>query len=127
MRFANAGHPSPFRLQREANEVTPLKFYDPRHGPALGLFEKTDYPTCHCPLAVGDLFFLYTDGIYEVTNPQGEEFGQERLLQAVRRQIQLPSERLFAELLAELQSFSGTAEFEDDVCLVGVEVGRFAP
>ncbi len=39
LRFANAGHPSPFRLQRASNEVQPLKFYDSRHGPALGLFE----------------------------------------------------------------------------------------
>jgi len=121
LRFANAGHPSPFRLQRGANEVLPLKNYDSRHGPALGLFEKTDYPTCRCPLAPGDLIFLFTDGIYEVTNEQGEEFGQERLLQAVRKRIQLPAEQLFGQLLADVQGFSGSPEFEDDVCLVGVE------
>jgi sigma-B regulation protein RsbU (phosphoserine phosphatase) len=122
--FANAGHPSPFRLQRGANEVRPLKDYDARHGPALGLFEKTDYPTCRCPLAPDDLVFLFTDGIYEVTNGQAEEFGQERLLQAVRGRIHLPAEQLFAELLTEVQGFSGSREFEDDVCLVGVEAAR---
>jgi phosphoserine phosphatase RsbU/P len=124
LRFANAGHPSPFRLQRGANEVHPLKDYDPRHGPALGLFEKTDYPTCRCPLAPDDLVFLFTDGIYEVTNAEGEEFGQERLLQAVRKRIQKPAEELFGELLTEAQAFSGSQDFEDDVCLVGVEARR---
>jgi sigma-B regulation protein RsbU (phosphoserine phosphatase) len=124
LRFANAGHPSPFRLQRSTNEVHPLKDYDPRHGPALGLFEKTDYPTCHCPFGPGDMVFLFTDGIYEVTNAEGREFGQERLLQAVRKRIQMPAGELFNELLAEAQTFSGSAEFEDDVCLVGVEAGR---
>jgi sigma-B regulation protein RsbU (phosphoserine phosphatase) len=124
LRFANAGHPSPFRLHRGANEVHALKEYDSRHGPALGLFEKTDYPTCRCPFAPDDLIFLYTDGIYEVTNDQGEEFGQERLLQAVRKGIQMPADQLFNELLAETQAFSGSREFEDDVCLVGVEAGR---
>jgi sigma-B regulation protein RsbU (phosphoserine phosphatase) len=124
LRFANAGHPSPFRLQRGANEVHPLKDYDPRHGPALGLFEKTDYPTCRCPFTPDDLVFLFTDGIYEVTNEQGEEFGQERLLQAVRKRIHLPAEQLFSELLTEAQHFSGSQEFEDDVCLVGVEAAR---
>jgi serine phosphatase RsbU (regulator of sigma subunit) len=121
LRFANAGHPSPFRLQRDVNEVHTLKEYDSRHGPALGLFEKTDYPTCHCPFAPNDFVFLFTDGIYEMTNAGGEEYGQERLLQAVRKRILKPPEELFEELLAEAQEFSGSREFEDDVCLVGVE------
>jgi serine phosphatase RsbU (regulator of sigma subunit) len=124
LRFANAGHPSPFRLQRDANEVHILKEYDSRHGPALGLFEKTDYPTCHCPFAPNDFVFLFTDGIYEMTNAEGEEYGQERLLQAVWKRIGKPPEELFAELLTEAQEFSGSREFEDDVCLVGVEAAR---
>ena len=123
LRFASAGHPSPFRLQRDVNEVHPLKDYDPRHGPALGLFERTDYPTSRCPLAPGDLIFLFTDGIYEATNAAGEEFGQERLLEVTRRGIRAPVEMLFSELLAEAQAFSGNSEFEDDVCLVAVEAG----
>jgi sigma-B regulation protein RsbU (phosphoserine phosphatase) len=127
LRYANAGHPSPFRLQRSSNEVHPLKDYDPRHGPALGLFEKTDYPTCRCPLAPGDLIFLFTDGIYEVTNGHGDEFGQERLLQAVHRRIDFPADQIFSELLAEVQDFSGSSEFSDDVCLLGVEAGRLLP
>lgn len=121
LRFSNAGHPSPFLLQRDLNLIRPLKDCDSRHGPALGLFEKTDYPTGRCPLRSNDLVFLYTDGIYEVTNAGGEEFGQERLLQAVRKRIHLPAEQLFDELLAEVQAFSGSREFEDDVCLVSAE------
>jgi sigma-B regulation protein RsbU (phosphoserine phosphatase) len=127
LRFANAGHPSPFRLQRDVNELHALKDYDPRHGPALGLFEKTDYPTCRCPFAPNDLVFLFTDGIYEVTNAKGEEFGQGRLLQAVRKQIQKPAEALFSELLTETQEFSGRKDFEDDVCLVSVEAAPRRP
>jgi len=121
LRFANAGHPSPFRLVGETKDVQPLKNYDARHGPALGLFEKTDYPTCRCPFAPGDLVFLFTDGIYEVTNAEGEEYGQERLLQAARKRIQKPAEELFGDLLADTQKFAGRSDFEDDVCLVGVE------
>ena len=108
-------------MQRDLNEIHSLKIYDPRHGPALGLFEKTDYPTCRCPLAPGDLIFLFTDGIYEAINGEGVEFGQERLLQSVQRRVRLPAEQMFSELLAEVQEFSGSREFEDDVCLVGVE------
>src|SRR6266566_360939 len=58
LRFASAGHPSPIRVRRDTGLVEPLKTYDARHGPALGLFEKSIYPVCRCPLAVNDLIIL---------------------------------------------------------------------
>ncbi len=124
LRFANAGHPSPMRLRRDVGTVELLKAADPRHGPALGLFSKAVYPTCRSPLAAQDLLLLYTDGLYEADNSAGEEYGQERLLQSVRRHSRLAPQHLFNKLLEEVERFSGTKEFEDDVCLVGVEVER---
>ena len=124
LRFANAGHPSPLRLSRDAKTVEPLKTYDARHGPALGLFERAVYPGCNCAVAPGDLIMLFTDGIYEVNDARQEEFGQERLLAFVREHQALPVNELFDALLREAQRFSGTREFEDDVCLAGVEIAR---
>jgi len=124
VRFSNAGHPSPFRVRRDVGVVEPLKTYDPRHGPALGLFDKSIYPTCRCPIAARDLILLFTDGIYEVDNPSQEEYGQERLLAAVRQRCALPAEKLFDELLRDVHRFSQVEEFEDDVCLVGMEIQR---
>ncbi|MGN6555598.1 MAG: PP2C family protein-serine/threonine phosphatase [Verrucomicrobiota bacterium] len=124
LRFANAGHPHPLLLKPEAGTVEPLRKYDPRHGPALGLFERAVYPTCKIPLDAGDEVFFFTDGIYEVNNHQGEEFGQERLLQFVRRNVSVPMDALFDEILREVQTFSGTDEFEDDVCLASVQYAR---
>ena len=51
-----------------------------------------------------------------------EEYGQERLLAAARQHMRLPPARLCDELIAEVRAFSGAAEFEDDVCLLGMEV-----
>jgi sigma-B regulation protein RsbU (phosphoserine phosphatase) len=124
LRFANAGHPSPLRVARGSQEVQALKACDPRHGPALGLFEESVYPVGICPLAVNDLLILFTDGLYEAIGPDGQEYGMERLLKAIRERAQLPVEKLFDGLLEEIQSFSGVSEFEDDVCLVGAEVHR---
>jgi serine phosphatase RsbU (regulator of sigma subunit) len=124
LRFANAGHPSPLRLASSSRLVEPLKLYDPRHGPALGLFERSDYFTCRCPLESNDRVILFTDGIYEATNGAGDEFGQDRLRRAVERRMDLPAERLFDELLGEVQQFTGDQAFEDDVCLVGIEAGH---
>jgi sigma-B regulation protein RsbU (phosphoserine phosphatase) len=124
LRFANAGHPSPLLLRRPAGTVQPLKAWDPRHGPALGLIENAAYPTCHCPLEVNDLLLLFTDGLFEADNSAQEEYGQVRLLAAMRDRSRLPTDLLLDELLLDVQHFSGATEFVDDVCLVSVEVQR---
>ncbi len=124
LRFANAGHPSPFRVRRDAGSVELLKDYDPRHGPALGLFEKPVYPTCRCPLSQKDLILLFTDGLYEIDNAQQEEFGQERLLATVRDYLHLPTEQMLDGLLERVQRFSHGRDFDDDVCLVAAQVDR---
>ncbi len=124
LRFANAGHPSPFRVRRHAGTVELLKDTDPRHGPALGLFEKALYPTCRCPLVPKDLILLFTDGLYEVDNREQQEFGQERLLVTVRDYLHLPTEQMLQGLLERVQRFANERDFDDDVCLVGAEVER---
>ena len=121
VRFASAGHPSPLRVQRPLGIVEPFRLYDARHGPALGLFEQSTYPTCRCPLANGDVLLLFTDGVYEMHGPQEEEFGLDRLLAAAHRRTQLPPAQLLDEILLEVQAFSQQTAFEDDICLVTVE------
>ncbi|HKQ39008.1 MAG TPA: fused response regulator/phosphatase [Verrucomicrobiae bacterium] len=124
LQWACAGHPSPLRLRRSRGVVEPLKLYDPRHGPALGLFEQAQYPICQCPLEVNDVLLLFTDGLFEINGETQEEFGQERLLAAVQRRIEVPPDKLFDEILAEVREYAGD-EFIDDVCLVAAEVTRF--
>jgi serine phosphatase RsbU (regulator of sigma subunit) len=120
--FASAGHPSPLRVMPATGQVERLRTYDSRHGPALGLFEKSIYPTCRCPIAAKDRFLLFTDGLYEIEGPGHEEYGQDRLLAAVRQRPHLPAPALFEALLADTQQYSEAKEFEDDVCLLAMEV-----
>jgi phosphoserine phosphatase RsbU/P len=122
VRFASAGHPSPFHLSRRRGLVQSLEDHDPRHGPALGLFEKSVYPTSRCVAGPEDLLVLFTDGLYEMAGPEDEEFGRSRLLAEVRQRLTLPTARLFDELLAEVGRFGKGNTFDDDVCLVGVEL-----
>jgi sigma-B regulation protein RsbU (phosphoserine phosphatase) len=124
IRFASAGHPSPFRISRQQGTAQPFKHYDKSHGPALGLFENSTYPVGRCPLEVNDLILLFTDGLYEVPAPDSEEYGPERLLAAVRKRVTLNPGQLFDELLTEVKEFASENEFEDDVCLIGIEVQR---
>jgi serine phosphatase RsbU (regulator of sigma subunit) len=126
MCYANAGHPSPLHVRRAAGTVEKLVTDERASGPALGVFEDAVYDTSWCEMAPGDFFVLLTDGLFEVEGAD-EEYGEERLTAAVRRNLNLPCGQLFDELLDEIQQFSATGEFEYDVCMVGVDVARLEP
>jgi serine phosphatase RsbU (regulator of sigma subunit) len=120
IQFANAGHPNPFVVRRDLDRIE--RIGGVAHGPALGLMEDARYQTGRSTLARRDLVMMFTDGIFEVDGVDETLFGEERLLGAVRRRIHLPSEQLFEELLEEVREYSLTSHFEDDICLLGMEV-----
>ena len=121
-RYTNAGHPCPLHVQRRAGRTVALTCCQNFHGPVLGLVEESTYQTSECTATPGDIILLYTDGIYEATAPDGEEYGQERLRRAAQSHSELAADPLLQGLLDDVQRFSGGAGFSDDVCLVGVEV-----
>jgi len=120
IQYANAGHPSPFLVRRNTARIERIGCL--AHGPALGLMRESSYRSARRKLAPHDFVMLFTDGIFEVDGPDEELFGQERLLEALRTRIGLPLEQIFDELLTEIRGFSVTENFEDDVCLLGMEV-----
>lgn len=125
--YANAGHPKPFLIHRGRKEVEVLKYPDNKARAALGLFADLTYPTAAAELKPGDALMLFTDGLYEVERPDGEQFSQDLLLQAVRQHTALHCPELFSAILAEIQQFSNCTQFSDDVCLVGMEVADTLP
>lgn len=122
--FANAGHPKPFLIHRLAGEVETLKYDDGKARPALGLFADSVYPSATRPLAPGDEVMLFTDGLYEVEGEGRAQFSQDLLAAAVRKNARLHCPDMFAAVLAEIQRFSITHRFSDDVCLFGMEVSE---
>jgi sigma-B regulation protein RsbU (phosphoserine phosphatase) len=121
MRFANAGHPKPLLLRRPAGTVIPLVNASGKSQPALGLFEDPVYSTTEVEIQPGDFLMLFTDGIYEVQGQHEELYSQERLSHDVKNLLTRPPSELFDELLGVVRSFALNGEFEDDVCLVGME------
>ena len=122
IRFANAGHPRPLHLQRSIGNVSFLPTGRP--GPALGLLEEAVYTTRRGRVEVGDLFLLFTDGLYEVEGPDSTLFDQEMLLRTVKEFQGETTEEIIHHTLARVQDFAVDHMFADDVCLVGVEVTR---
>jgi serine phosphatase RsbU (regulator of sigma subunit) len=117
--YANAGHPRPFHIRRK--QGTTLSLNGPS-GPALGVFEAAKYGSQSVEMTPGDLIILFTDGLFEVENPEAELFSQRDLHAAVEKWSGAPPAQLFKELLGEVRSFARREEFDDDVCIVGVEV-----
>src|SRR5947209_8647285 len=66
MRYANAGHPKPLHIRRDAGQAVPLSNVTGKAQPALGLFENAVYQTSQALLSPRDLVMLFTDGLYEV-------------------------------------------------------------
>lgn len=120
--FANAGHPWPLHLQRNAGRVVSLRNGHGKPGAALGLFDQSEYHTVDCPLAAGDSLLLFTDGMFEVMGPNDEVFGAERLVAEINKRIDLPTVRILKEVVAEARGFSANRQFDDDVCMVGVDL-----
>ncbi len=124
MRFANAGHPKPLLVRRPEGSVITLANVSGHGEPALGLFDDPPYQTTEIQLKPGDLVMLFTDGLFEVQGLNEELYSQQRLMVDVEELIAKPANQLFDELLDAVRSFSINHEFEDDVCLVGMEVVR---
>jgi sigma-B regulation protein RsbU (phosphoserine phosphatase) len=121
LRYSNAGHPKPLLIRHSQNSVQPLANASGRSQPALGLFDDPPYQTTETTIAPGDLLMLFTDGLYEVQGPNEELYSQQRLLMDVQGLLGKPAGMMFDQLLETIRTFATDREFEDDVCLVGME------
>jgi sigma-B regulation protein RsbU (phosphoserine phosphatase) len=121
MRFANAGHPKPLLMHRSTGRIELLAHVSSRGEPALGLFDNPSYQTSEVAIAPGDFVMLFTDGLYEVQGQNEELYSQERLMLDAQNLLQKPAAQMFDELLEAIRAFSVDHEFDDDVCLVGME------
>ena len=122
--FTEAGHPSPILIRPSTRQVVPIRRTPEPAGPALGIMENATFETQYQGLEAGDTVLVYTDGISEVEGPNREEFGSDRILQSLSRQMQLPVEDLLPALMNDAETFSNGRGFEDDVCLVAVQATK---
>ncbi|HEY5704781.1 MAG TPA: SpoIIE family protein phosphatase [Terrimicrobiaceae bacterium] len=129
LRYANAGHPHPLHLSRAANgsAACAAPLMGARPGPALGLFDGAKYETLRCKLSSRDVVLLFTDGLFEVEGSGGQLYDYQKLSRAVSDRTELPAMELCRSLIAEVQQFSATQEFNDDVCLVAMDIDQLKP
>ena len=112
LRYANCGH-LPGLLLRSDSSLEALD----STCTVLGLFQDWDCYMGERRLYPGDTLVLYTDGVTESFNDGGEEFGEDRLIEAVERGKNLSSQELAASLVEEVKQHSPNGQ-HDDITLI---------
>jgi len=113
LRYANAGHNPPL-VVRASVAVEELA----ATGVPIALLPAAAYEVAEVLLAPGDSLILYTDGIVEANDPDGEEYGNDRLADLCRRHSQASCADLATALDADLEAFVRGVPFADDRTLV---------
>jgi sigma-B regulation protein RsbU (phosphoserine phosphatase) len=114
--YVNGGHNPP--LVFRAGDV--LRLED--GGPVVGLFKPARYSQSSLKLQPGDVWLLYTDGISEAMNSADEEWGEERMMEAVRACRCRPAAEMVEHLISAAGAFVAGAPQHDDMTVMVIKV-----
>ena len=112
LRYINCGHLSALLLRAD-NSLDRLS----STATILGAFKEWECEIEESQLYPGDTLALYTDGVTEAFSPHREEFGEERLVEALRRHRSLPPSDLLSSIVEEVRRHS-PHEQHDDITLI---------
>ena len=121
--YSNAGHPHSIVLRRDG-KMELLK----SGGAAIGVDDlpllngqENRYAEGHVQLTIGDKLFIYTDGIVDYQNPQGEFYGTDRFYQTLEALHKEPVQSIVEKAIRLLMDFGHWGEPLDDITLLGLE------
>ncbi|HEY0703753.1 MAG TPA: SpoIIE family protein phosphatase [Candidatus Acidoferrales bacterium] len=113
--YVNGGHCPPMLFRHASGSVERL---DQAGGPVVGLMPDCGYEQAETTLAAGDLLVIYTDGISEAMNRDLEEWGEERLTEAVRACTAMNASETISAIMKAADAFTVGAPQHDDMTLV---------
>ena len=116
LRYANAGHNAPIVAHRDGTHDRLDE-----GGGVLGIFQSQHYVAGTCTLLPGDRVLLFTDGVAEAARPDGEEFGDARLVQLLRENCEASVEQLQKTILDTVGTFC-SGNWHDDATLIAIAV-----
>lgn len=114
--FSNAGHNPPI-LRRVSGEIDFLS----DGGVALGALPDSEYQERPVSLTSGDILLFYTDGVTEVINSAGEEFGVEQLLIALDESSHLDAEKIIDHIVRKNEEFRSSGRDLDDLTMIVIK------
>jgi sigma-B regulation protein RsbU (phosphoserine phosphatase) len=122
LRYVNCGHNPPL-VVRERGEAARLEAC----GPVIGLLPGADYAEQTITLASGDLLLAYTDGISEAMTREDEEWGEERMLEAVLAARKCCSRQILEAIFSAADEFTAGAPQHDDMTLLLMKLAGEQP
>jgi phosphoserine phosphatase RsbU/P len=116
--YVNAGHNPPLLVHADGtfDRLT-------EGGTVLGVFPETTYSGGEVALTSGDRLLLFTDGITEARDRSDEEYGEARLIAALRQHRAADADTLHHILWNDVTRFTAGRGFQDDATLMVVAVG----
>jgi len=118
--LARAGHDAPLLYKRQSQSVTPIK----PPGMVVGIdsgnvFDRItgDFAV---PLERDDCLVLYTDGVTEALDTEGNEFGLERTIQSVRASATDGAQAIVKQVINDVRNFTGSHPQNDDITLIAI-------
>jgi phosphoserine phosphatase RsbU/P len=118
--LARAGHDAPLLYKRQSQSVTPIK----PPGMVVGIdsgnvFDRItgDFAV---PLERDDCLVLYTDGVTEALDTEGNEFGLERTIQSVRASATDGAQAIIRQVIDDVRNFTGSHPQSDDITLIAI-------
>jgi phosphoserine phosphatase RsbU/P len=114
--YSCAGHPPPIII-RTSNQLEILD----QHGPVIGAEKNLVYSQEQKQLNTGDKIVLYTDGILELCDKDGEFFGKKRFFYVLEKYGRNTPEKLVNAIYSEAKSYCDGQEIEDDISILVVE------
>ena len=118
--LARGGHDAPLLYKQQSQSVTPIK----SPGMVLGIdsgnvFDRitNDFAV---PLERDDCLILYTDGVTEALNTEGDEFGLERTTESVRASASDGAQAIVRRIIDDVRNFAGSQPQNDDITLIAI-------
>jgi phosphoserine phosphatase RsbU/P len=119
LRYVNCGHNPALLFHARTGDIVRMN----SSCFPVGMFDSVTCEINRADLAAGDILVLYTDGITEAENSQGEEFGTERLSVVIQRNSSLSAEELMDKIFRSAEDFCQRVGFIDDATVLIVKCG----
>ncbi len=115
--YSNAGHTRPLYYKSSKNQIIALDSF----GWFIGISDKTEYEEKKITVGDGDRLCLYTDGITEAKNRDGEDFGEIRLARFIKDNHDLRGKDFCNSLLESVNKYTEGAKINDDIAFLNIE------
>ena len=118
--LARAGHDAPLLYKRASQSVTPVK----SPGMVVGIDSGNVFDRLTADFAVplerDDCLVLYTDGVTEALNTDGDEFGIDRMIQSLRASATNGAQTIVKRIIEDVRNFTGSSPQNDDITLIAI-------